>query len=278
MRNATPVVRRARHAPAAAPRSDQAEGLRQLFAHERVRFVPVASNPHIACGGVMLERLCTAFAEHGVSTLVVDAAERAADSGAMAMVDLSQCVERLSSDVSYLSARGLPIRFVDAFGSTRGFLQRAAESAPSCNVVLVHARASELARLFAPARDAAAHGDGDGTCPIILADDHPASVTHAYASMKLLAQRVGVVVFDLLLGAAAQSPRADRIADRIAACADDFLGAALREWARVDPLGDATDAPDDALRRLVGCRFAGAVGGRFLHPSALAAHALYATP
>lgn len=261
-----------------APRSDQAEGLRQLFAHERVRFVPVASNPHIACGGVMLERLCTAFAEHGVSTLVIDAAERAGDAGAMAMVDLAQCVERLSSDVSYMSARGLPIRFVDAFGSTRGFLQRAAESAPRCNVVLVHAGASELARLFAPTRDTALHGDGDATCPIVLADDHPASVTHAYASMKLLAQRVGVVVFDLLLGAAARSPRADRIADRIAACADDFLGTAMREWARIDPLGDPTDAPDDALRRLVGLRFAQPGIGRPLHPSAALAHASYATP
>ena len=55
---------------------DQAHGLRRLFAHARVRFVPVASNPHVAFGGVMLERLCTALGEHGKHTLVVDAAER----------------------------------------------------------------------------------------------------------------------------------------------------------------------------------------------------------
>ncbi len=35
--------------------------------------MPVVSNPHMAFGGVLLERLCTALAEHGLHTLVVDA-------------------------------------------------------------------------------------------------------------------------------------------------------------------------------------------------------------
>ena len=51
---------------------DQAHGLRQLFAHARVRMVPVVANPHMAFGGVMLERLCTAFAEQGAHVMVVD--------------------------------------------------------------------------------------------------------------------------------------------------------------------------------------------------------------
>jgi len=55
---------------------DQADGLRRLFAHSRVCVVPVVSNPNVAFGGVMLERLCTAFGEHGKHTLVVDAGER----------------------------------------------------------------------------------------------------------------------------------------------------------------------------------------------------------
>ena len=58
--------------------SDQAQGLRRLFAHSRVRFVPVVANPHVAFGGLMLERLATGFAERGVHTLVVDASDRAA--------------------------------------------------------------------------------------------------------------------------------------------------------------------------------------------------------
>jgi flagellar biosynthesis protein FlhG len=30
---------------------DQAQGLRRLFAQSQVRFIPVVSNPHVACGG-----------------------------------------------------------------------------------------------------------------------------------------------------------------------------------------------------------------------------------
>ena len=93
---------------------DQADGLRRLFAHSRVCVVPVVSNPHVAFGGVMLERLCTAFAEHGKHTLVVDAAERANQHAEMALLDLAECIEPLSPQVSYLAARGLALRFVDA--------------------------------------------------------------------------------------------------------------------------------------------------------------------
>ena len=100
---------------------DQAHGLRRLFAHARVRFVPVLSNPHIAFGGVMLERLCTAFGEHAKHTLVIDASERASLPSEMAMMELSECVETLSHQVSYLGARGLPLRFVDTHGSTASF-------------------------------------------------------------------------------------------------------------------------------------------------------------
>jgi flagellar biosynthesis protein FlhG len=76
-------------------------------------------------------------------------------------------------------------------------------------------------------------------------------VTHAYAAMKLLTQRAGLIVHDLLLGAAPQSPRSERIAMQIATCADDFLGAVLRDWVRIDPACDATEAPTPELRRLV---------------------------
>jgi flagellar biosynthesis protein FlhG len=69
--------------------------------------------------------------------------------------------------------------------------------------------------------------------------------------MKILTQRAGLVVHDLLLGAAPQSPRSERIAMQIATCADDFLGAVLRDWVRIDPACDATEAPTPELRRLV---------------------------
>jgi hypothetical protein len=230
---------------------DQADGLRRLFAHTRSIIVPLVSNPHVAFGGVLIERLCTAFAEHGRHTLVIDAAERAGEPGDRALVDLPGCIERLSESVSYLTARGLPLRHVDHQGSTAAFLRAVAEAAPHADVLLVHASASEHCRLFAR--------QSEPPRPLLLADDRPASVTHAYAGMKLLTQRAGLVVHDLLLGAAPYSPRAERIAMQLATCADDFLGAALRGWVRIDPASDATDAPPPELRRWVRERLGEAV-------------------
>lgn len=246
-----------------ASRSDQAAGLREMFAHAQVRFVPVVANPNVAFGGVMLERLCTAFAEHGARVLVIDASDRAREAGEMAMVDLAQCIERLSPQVSFLAARRLPLRFVDSLGSTRAFLQRGAEASPDSDLVLVHAGAPELCRMFARGRGATI--DADAACPILLADDRPESVTHAYASMKLLATRAGLMVADLLLGAAPHSPRAERIAASVAACAEQSFGAVLRDWARIDPAGDPNDAPGPALRRLVAGRL---VARGTTHPAA----------
>ena len=131
------------------------------------------------------------------------------------MLDLSEGIERLSPQVSYLAARGLPIRHVDATGSTAPFLRAVLEAAPECDVVLMHASASDLCRMFART----IQGDAEVAVtprPLLLADDRPASVTHAYAAMKLLTQRAGLVVHDLLLGAAPQSPRSERIAMQIA--------------------------------------------------------------
>ena len=219
--------------------ADQAHGLRQMFAHNRVRFVPVVANPHVAFGGVMLERLCTAFGEQGAHVLVIDAGERSPAPKEMAALELSECIETLSPQVSYLAARGLPVRYVDAQGSTASFLQAAADAAPQADVVIVHATESDLCRLFVRS-DAR---------PLLLADDRPSSVTHAYGAMKLLNQRAGLVVFDLLLCASPSSPRAERIAMQLATCADDFLGAVLRDWLQIDPASDAREAPTSALRR-----------------------------
>jgi flagellar biosynthesis protein FlhG len=218
---------------------DQADGLRRLFAHARVRFVPVVSNPHVAFGGVLLERLCTAFAEHGKHTLVVDAGERSPVHAEMATMELAECIEPLSSQVSYLAARALPIKFVDTHGSTASFLQTAADAAPCADVVLIHASAGEICRMFAKSE----------ARPLLLADDRPQSVTHAYAAMKMMTQRAGLVVHDLLLSAAPTSPRAERIAMQLATCADDFLGAVLRDWVQIDPATDASEVPTPSLRR-----------------------------
>jgi len=238
--------------------TDQAHGLRQMFAHARVRFVPVVANPHVAFGGVMLERLCTAFGELGAHVLVIDAGDRAPVPKEMAALELSECIETLSSQVSYLAARGLPVRHVDAQGSTASFLQAAADAAPQADVVLVHAGESDLCRLFTRSE----------ARPLLLADDRPSSVTHAYAAMKLLTQRAGLVVYDLLLCASPASPRAERIAMQLATCADDFLGAVLRDWLQIDPASDAREPAPSALRRWARDALMQAPGGYLPAPGA----------
>lgn len=232
---------------------DQADGLRRLFARNRVKMIPVVSNPHVAFGGVMLERLCAGFTELGLHVLVVDASERASAPSELAVMDLADAIEPLAEGVSYLAARGLPIRHVDATGSTAPFLQALTDAAPRAEVVLVHAPANELCRLFARSAELARRSGDESALvrPLLLADDRPASVTHAYAALKLLTQRAGLVVHDLLLGAAPNSPRAERIAIQLATCADDFLGAVLRDWIRLDPATDASEPPSEGLRRWV---------------------------
>ena len=227
-----------------SPPQDQAHGLRRLFAQGGVRLVPVVSNPHMAFGGMLLERLCTALADQGARTLLVDASENAPAPDELAVMGLAECIEPLSAEVSYLAARTLPMRYVDTHGSTAPFLQAVVDAAPQCDMVLVHAGASELSRLFAR-QTLATH-----VRPMLLVDDHPASVTHAYAAMKLLAMRAKLMVFHLMLGAASTSPRAPRIAAQLAHCADTFLGALLQEWALVDPASHAAEALPPGLQRL----------------------------
>jgi hypothetical protein len=72
-------------------------------------------------------------------------------------------------------------------------------------------------------------------------------VTSAYANMKLLAQRFGLMAFDLLLVAASTSPRTTRIAEQVAITADRFCGAALHDWAAIDPAAQQ-DQPAALLR------------------------------
>ena len=240
---------------------DQAHGLRRLFAGARLHLVPVVANPHMAMHGVLLERLCAALTLQGVHTLLVDAADSAPPAGELATLDLADGVERLTPSMSYLAARGLPLRFVDAHGSTASFLQAAVDAAPHAEVVLVHAGASDLARMLARQTIVAQ------VLPLLLADDRPASVTHAYAAMKWLAMRAGLRVHHLVLEASPSSPRAPRIAEQLAQCAETFLGALLQDWTLVDPAGHADDDPPEAL-----CRLARTLLGS-ARPAVPAAHA-----
>jgi len=235
----------AMHDTAAVPPADQAHGLRRLFAGAAQPAAPLhialVANPHVAFGGVVLERLTTVLSALDQHTLVVDAADSSPPPHELAALDLRECIEPLSAQVSYLAARGLPLRDVDTRGSSARFLDRAQQAAPSCGVLLVHASAADLARLY-PRR---------ALRPLLLASEQPQSLTHAYAAMKLLVLRRGLMSYDLLLAAAPGSRRAPAIAQRLASCAESFLGAALHDWAAVDPASDVRDPPGVALGALV---------------------------
>ena len=215
--------------------SDQADGLRRLFSGTRTRFIAVAANPDVAFAGLALERLASVCASAERKVLVVDAARGTPHE--MASVDLSACIEPLGDHLSYLAARGLPVRHVSSLGSCEAFLDAVTDAAPDAAVVIVHAEAQELGRLFARRAQR----------PLLLAADHPVSVTSAYANMKLLAQRHGLMAFDLLLVAAANSPRTPRIAEQLALTAERFSGAVLHDWAAIDPAAQS-DWPRDLLR------------------------------
>jgi hypothetical protein len=215
---------------------DQADGLRRMFAASRTRFIAVAANADIAFSGLALERLAAACALQGRKVLVVDA--HSAQPREMAALDLASCVEPMADDLFYLAASGLPLKHVDARGSCERFLQAAADAAPECGTVIVHADPVDLGRLFVRLAPR----------PLLLAADHPASVTTAYANMKYLALRHGLKAFDLLLVAAEQSPRAPRIADQLSITADRHCGAVLHDWAMVDPAARSELPP--ALQRI----------------------------
>ena len=233
----------------AAPR-DQAHGLRQLFAGAALRFVPLVHNPQVPGAGAVMERLCAAFAEQGLHTLVVDAADSASPPHELATVDLPACVERLSPQVLYLAARGLPMHYLDSRATLTGFLTALRSAAPRADVVLLHANALDLRRMFA----------GRTPSPVLLVGNRPDSLTHAYTSMKQLSQRLGALAYDLVVAGDVSPRRAHRMADRLTECADHFLGAALRSLAVVDPQA-APSAPLPAdLTRMVALQLAGPVG------------------
>jgi flagellar biosynthesis protein FlhG len=225
---------------------DQADGLRRLFAGRRCQVLSLAANPHVAFSGVVLDRVAAVLAASGKRVLVVDAASSSPLPNEMASVDLAACIESIATRVSYLPARGLPRAYVDTRGSAAGFISALQQAAPQAEVLLLHADAADLARLL----------KHRATRVMLLGADHPESIKHAYASAKLLARRLDLMTYDLLLAAAPNSPRASAIAQSLADCLDNFLGATLRASALVDPAVDLQAPPDTALSQLLAAQLA----------------------
>lgn len=223
---------------AGTPPADQAHGLRQMFASRVIRFIPVVASPEARCGGVVLERLCTAYESFGLRTLVVDASAQARAPGELVAFDVAEGIEVLSSHVSYMPARGLPLRFADARGSCAALLDALADASPQSDVILLHASASELVRLLGPARPDVA------VRPLVYTNDLAEGLTQAYAATKVFSQRGGWMSYDLLVVAPTHSTQSQAVADRLERCADDFLGVAQRLAVQLDPLQAAHTTPD----------------------------------
>ena len=234
----------------AVPR-DQAHGLRQLFAGSQAHFVPLVHNPHVPGAGAVMERLCAAFGEQGLRTLVVDAADSASPPNELATVDLPACIERLSPQVSYLAARGLAVHYPDSRACLSGFLEALRGAATHSDVVLLHAGALDLRRMFV----------GTTPRPLLLAGGRADSLTHAYGSMKLLSQRLGALAYDLVIAGDVAAHRARRMAERLTECADHFLGAAVRHTAVLDTQASPQSPVPVALLRLTAAHMV------FAHPA-----------
>lgn len=216
---------------------DQAQGLRQMFATRVLRFIPVVANPSARCGGMVLARLCAAYASVGLHTLVIDASDQARPPGELVEFDLAEGIEAVSPLVSHMAARGLLLRHVDARGSCSHLLDALADASPQSDVVLVHATASELVRLFGE------RSRGHNLRPLLCTNDLAEGLRDAYAAVKVLSQRGGWMAYDLMVCAHNESEQADEVAQRLARCADDFLGVAQRDSLRLDPFEPASDAP-----------------------------------
>jgi flagellar biosynthesis protein FlhG len=229
------------YAPAGAAPQDQADGLRRLFAGRRTQLLPLVANPHVVFSGLVLDRIAAGLAAWGRRVLVVDAGATSPPPHELSQVDLSACMEMIGPRTLYLPARGLPMQYVDTRGCASRFIDILQSIAPQVDVILLHAEAQDLARVLKRRAER----------PILLAADQPDSLKHAYASCKLLVQRCGLMTYDLLLTASADSPRCHTIVSSLSGCADQFLQAVVQHHALVDPAFDPAEPLDDALTALL---------------------------
>ncbi len=216
--------------------------LRQLFAGRAPRGVPLVANPYVVWSGVVMERLSAAWGQAGRRLLIVDAADTSPPVLEVATLDLACGVEVIAPGVSYLAARGLPLRYVDTRGAATRLLDELRIAAPHADTLLVHAEAAELARIFKYRQ----------VRPMLLAADDPDALKHAYAAWKLLVQRGGWLTADLLV-AQATPERAAQLAATLNQCASQYMGATLTGWAAVDAM-----AAPNSIQEADVCRLAAA--------------------
>ena len=238
---------------------DQADGLRRLFRAPQALLVPVVAPSNAVAGEFLLDALVGAYLERGLQVLVVDGGRNAKSASELARVNLGACVEPLSADVGFLSARGLVGHYLDAQGQATTLVPALREAMPGAEVILLHLPATELARVLTPAQ----------ACrPVLLSGATQADLTEAYLAMKWLHQRAQAKVFGLMLAVPPRTALAQRIGAQLADCAERFLGAALPCVAALDPRAGLRTAPSAELRRLARDSLVGA-GSQSVHHAGL---------
>lgn len=226
---------------------DQAAGLRRLFSHKQVRFVPVVANPYVARSSVMMDQLCHAIRTMDLRALVVNASHTAGASAYQPRNRSRLAAERLAPGLGYLDVamRDLDPMGPDAQQPAQVFLHEVAGTMPDADVVLVHAAASDLVHLFNRHR-----GGTHAPRFVLLCDDEPPAITSAYGALKLLATRGGLMAHNLLLSTLQGAHAAAAVAARLARCAHQFLGALQHHTAWVNPVRPDADAHLPAMYRL----------------------------
>ena len=221
--------------------SDQAQGLRSLFASRQALWVPVVSNPFVKGSGAVMEHLVAACESQGARVLVVDAGEDSPPASPLTALDLHEGMELLSERIAYLPARGLIRRHVGEDGTAQGLLDALRQAAPGAEVTLLHAPASELARLCV----------GHLMRPVVLSSDQVEAIKHAYASAKYLKQRLQWSTFDLGVVSTSTTSRLEGLVDHFSACADRFFDAVLSHWFAVNPAAPSDTPVDERLQDMM---------------------------
>lgn len=225
---------------------DQAHGLRRLFAHHTVHLLPVVSNPYVPGAHMLMEGLCHGLAAQGLHTLVVDAAPSPYTTGvdvAQAVardLDLGQWIDELDTHTSVLAASPTLGHFADRAGASSLLFEALREAAPSADVIMFHADAAVLGGLFAHRR----------VRPLVMSTDEAASLTHAYAAIKILTQYGALVQHSVVMDLPRQAMGLPLAATRLVKCASDFLGAQVNLSAVTSTATDDETALAQTLHQL----------------------------
>lgn len=227
------------------PGSDQAQGLRQLFADRTVHLVPVLANPHAPGAARLLDGLCQAWAAQGQRTLVVDAAVPARDPAGLRAAlaaghGLQAWTEAIDAHTALLPVGGALQSFAATPGAAQGVLEALAHGGGGADLILVHADALLLSGLFAQRP----------VCPLVLSGDSAESITHTYAGLKLLVRHGGLRRHALLMDLAAPVQGKPVAASRLQQCAAEFLRARLESAAVVCSSADGDWQLAQALRHV----------------------------